>query len=134
MANVIVAFEILDTDKPILIGWKPSSGHLVFDVKMDFTRKACWVKDGHKTPTPIESNYAGVVSHESMRITLTYAALNGIDVMAADIKNAYLQTPLSEKHYVICGAEFGLENAGKVTLIHRANLVELTIGSISIHA
>ena len=57
---------------------------------MDFTRKARWVKDGHRTPTPVESNYAGVVSRESVRIALTYAALNGIDVMAADIKNAYL--------------------------------------------
>ena len=55
-----------------------------------------------------------------MRITLTYAASNFIDVVAADIKNAYLQAPSSEKHYVICGAEFGLENIGKVALICRA--------------
>ena len=49
-----------------------------------------------------------------------YAALNDIDVTAADIKNAYLQAPSSEKHYVICGAEFGLENVGKIALIRRA--------------
>ena len=55
-----------------------------------------------------------------MRIALTYAALNGINVMAADIKNAYLQAPSSEKHYVICGAKFGLENVGKRALICRA--------------
>ena len=120
MPNVKVAIEILEKDQVTPIGWKISSGHLVFDVKMDFTRKARWVKDGHKTPTPVESNYAGVVSRESVRIALTYAALNGIDVMAADIKNAYLQAPSSEKHYIICGAEFGLENIGKVGLIRRA--------------
>ena len=120
MPNVLVAFEILEDDQPIPVGWQLSSGHLVFDIKMDFTRKARWVKDGHKTPTPTESNYAGVVSRESVRIALTYAALNGIDVMAADIKNAYLQAPSSEKHYVICGAEFGLENVGKRALIRRA--------------
>ena len=62
-----------------------SSGHLVFDVKTDFTHKARWVKDGHRTPTPIESNYAGVVSRESVRIALTYAALNGIPVMTTDM-------------------------------------------------
>ena len=120
MKNVAVAFEILELGSPIPIGWTRSSGHLVFDVKMDFTRKARWVKDGHRTAEPEISTFAGVVSRESVRIALTYAALNGIDVMAADIKNAYLQAPSSEKHYVICGCEFGLEHVGKVALIRRA--------------
>ena len=120
MKNVAVAFEILELGWPIPIGWTRSSGHLVFDVKMDFTRKARWVKDGHRTAEPEISTFAGVVSRESVRIALTYAALNGIDVMAADIKNAYLQAPSSEKHYVICGCEFGLEHVGKVALIRRA--------------
>lgn len=120
MANVAVAFEILDPNKPIPIGWEKSSGHLVFDLKMDFTRKARWVKDGHRTPEPDQSTFAGVVSRESVRIALIYVALNNIDVKAADIKNAYLQAPSSEKHYIICGPEFGLEHVGKVALIRRA--------------
>ena len=87
---------------------------------MDFTRKARWVLDGHKTPDPSGSTYAGVVSRESVRIAFTYAALNGLQVCAADIRNAYLQAPSSQKDYVICGPEFGLENVGKPALIHRA--------------
>jgi hypothetical protein len=63
--------------------------------------------------------YAGVVSRESVRIAFTYAALNGIDVYAADIRNAYLQAPSSQKDYIVCGPEFGIENVGKVALIHR---------------
>ena len=55
-----------------------------------------------------------------MRIAFTYAALNGVDVFAADIRNAYLQAPSSQKDYTICGPEFGLENIGRVALIHRA--------------
>ena len=94
--------------------------HLVFDVKMDFTRKARWVLDGHKTPSPIGSTYAGVVSRESVRIAFTCAALNDVDIFAADIRNACLQAPSSEKHYIVCGAEFGLENIGKKALIRRA--------------
>ena len=43
-----------------------------------------------------------------------------LDVMAADIQNAYLQAPSSEKYFIVCGAEFGLENVGKVALITRA--------------
>ena len=119
MYNVSVAFKILEDHEHVPVGWKRSSGHLVFDVKMDFTRKARWVKDGHKTPDP-EASYAGVVSRESIRIALTYAALNDINVLAADIRNAYLQAPSSEKHYIICGPEFGLENEGKRALILRA--------------
>ena len=61
-----------------------------------------------------------MVSRESVRIALTYAALNEIDVTACDIRNAYLQAPSSERHYVICGSEFGLENVGKIALIRRA--------------
>ena len=74
---------------------------------MDFTRKARWVKDGHKTEDIVSSSFAGVVSRESVRIALTYAALNDIPVVAADIQNEYLQEPSSEKHYIICGDEFG---------------------------
>ena len=120
MTNVGIAFKILENDERLPVGYKKSSGHLIFDVKMDFTRKARWVKDGHRTPDPETSKYAGVVSRESIRVLLTHAALHGIDVMAADIRNAYLQAPTSEKHYVICGEEFGLENVGKRAIIVRA--------------
>ena len=120
MYNVGIAFEILDKDKTAPVGWSKESGHLVFDVKMDFSRKARWVLDGHRSADPIGSTYAGVVSRDSVRIALTYAALNDIDVVAADIQNAYLQAPSSQKYYIICGAEFGLENIGKIALIRRA--------------
>jgi len=40
--------------------------------------------------------------------------------MVADIRNSYLQASTSQKHYIICGEEFGLENAGKKALINSA--------------
>ena len=57
---------------------------------MDFTRKTRWVKDGHRTADPIGSNYAGVVSRDSVQIVFTYAALNGLDICAANIQNVYI--------------------------------------------
>ena len=48
-----------------------------------------------------------------------YAALIELDICAADVQNAYVQTPTSEKHYVICGPEFR-EHIGKKALIKRA--------------
>jgi hypothetical protein len=87
---------------------------------MTLERKARWVLDGHLTRDADYSTYAGVVSRESVHIALTYAALNGVDVTAADICNAYIQAPSSLTYFIVCGAEFGLENVGKRALIHRA--------------
>ena len=112
MYNVRVAFEILDEGAHAPHGWKEVTRHLVRDVRMDFTRKARLVLDSHKTPDPIGSTYAGVVSRESVHIALTYGALNDLDVFAADIQNAYLQALSSQKDYIICGPVFGVENIG----------------------
>jgi hypothetical protein len=120
MGNVCIAFEILGPNERAPPGWHKASGHIVFDIKMDFTRKARWVKDGHKTPDSPTPSFAGVVSRESICICLTYAALLGLPVWGADICNAYLQAPSSEKHFVICGPEFGIENEGPVALVCRA--------------
>jgi hypothetical protein len=116
MGTILPALDLTDDNAPPP-GYTRSSGHLIFDVKMDFTRKARWVKNGHLTPDPDTSNFAGVVSRESVRIALTCAALNDLDVCAGDIKSAYLQAPSSEKHYIIRGDEFPLEWQGRVAVI-----------------
>jgi hypothetical protein len=120
ITKIGVAFEVLAESQRAPPGWSKVTGHLIWDLKMDFTRKARWVLDGHKTPNPVGSMYAGVVSRDSVQIAFTYAALNGVDVCAPDIKNGYLQAPSSCKDYIICGPKFGLENVGKVALIHCA--------------
>ena len=74
MTNVGITFMILDEVKIAQPGWTKSSGNILFDVKMDFTQKARQVKDGHRSPDPTTSAYAGVVSRESIRVGLTYAA------------------------------------------------------------
>ena len=71
-------------------------------------------------PDPVGSTFTGVVSRESIWIAFTYAALHGLDILAADIRNAYLQAPSSQRDYIICGPKFGIENVGCVVLIHRA--------------
>ena len=56
----------------------------------------------------------------SQEKAFTYAALNDHDVCMVDIRNAYLQSPTSQKHYIICGSEFGMGYVGKVEIMHRA--------------
>lgn len=63
--------------------------------------------------------YASVVSRETVRIALTVAALNDLEVKASDIQNAYLTAPCKEKIWTTLGLEFG-EDAGKKAVIVRA--------------
>ena len=86
-----------------LVGFQRIRCHLVFDVKMDFTRKVRFVANGAKT-VYTSNTYAGVVSKETVRIALTYAALNNLDLFAADIENAYLKAQLTEKYYTRYGS------------------------------
>jgi hypothetical protein len=83
--DVCIAFEILGPGMKAPPGWHKASGHLVFDVKMDFTRKARWVKDEHETPDSATSSFTGVVSHDSIRIDLTHAALLDLPVLGVNI-------------------------------------------------
>ena len=76
-----------------------------------------WVKDAHRTLDPETSSYTGVVSHKSIKIPLMTAYFQGVNVLASDIQNAHLKYLLSEKHFIICGLEFGLENQGKLAMI-----------------
>ena len=120
MKNVRVAFKFLDTGERVPIGYKWIECHLIFDVKMDFTRKARFVAGGHMTDPPSTLTYSSVVSRDSVRIAFMLAALNDVDLLAADIGNAYLNAPTRERVYTTAGLEFGAELQGQSVLIIRA--------------
>ena len=121
MTNNRVAFEEFGGDVSKLVGYKRITAHLIFDVKLgeNFRRKARYVADGHKTGTPTAMTYSTVVGRDSVRIMLTIAALNGLDVQCADIQNAFLTAPNLEKCYMVAGPEF-LDEAGKTFIVKRA--------------
>ena len=68
---------------------------------------------------PALITYASVVSRDSVRIALTIAALHDLEVKAAEIMNAYLNAPNTEKTWTVLGLEFG-KDSGKKALIIRA--------------
>ena len=121
MKNVRIAFEEFDGDVSKLVGYKKLGVHVIFDIKMgeNFRRKARLVADGHKTSTPATITYSSVVSRDIIRIALTIAALNGLEILACDILNAYLTAPCREKFYCVAGPEFGSDR-GKTMLVTRA--------------
>jgi hypothetical protein len=120
MEKVRVAFKILEGGERAPIGHQFIKCHLIFDVKMEnFQRKARFVAGGHMTEVPEAMTYASVVSRETVRLALTIAALNSLDVKVGDIENAYLTAPITEKIWTVLGAEFGAD-AGKKAIVVRA--------------
>ena len=114
LKNVRVAFDMLPEGESAPIGYQFVKCHLVFDIKMeDFRRKAHLVAGGHMTDAPVTITYASVVSKETVRIALTLAALNALEVKAADIMNAYVTAPNKEKVWTILGMEFGSDQGKK---------------------
>jgi hypothetical protein len=51
--------------------------------------------------------YSGVVSLRGLRIVTFLSELNGLDLWATDIGNAYLEAFTMEQNYIIAGSEFG---------------------------
>ena len=60
------------------------------------------------------------MSRDRVHVALACAALNYLPACACDIQSACLQAPSSDKHYVVCGSDFGLDNFGKHATIVRA--------------
>jgi len=87
-------------------GYKKIRVRLCFDVKHDGRHKARYVAGGHLTNVPVESVYSGVVSLRGICIMTFLAELNGLDLWATDVGNAYLEALTSERIYIIAGPEF----------------------------
>jgi len=93
---------------------------MVFDIKMeDFRRKARLVTGGHMTGAPATITYASVVSWETVRLALTIAALNDLEVKVGDVLYAYITAPVKEKVWTVLGPEFG-PDTGQSAIIVRA--------------
>ncbi len=121
MKTVRPAFEIHEGEINALVGYQRITCQFVFDVKLGegFRKKARLVALGNKTQAPATLTYSSVVSRDSVRIALTVAALNELDILVCDIEGAYLTAKCREKVYVEAGPEFGSE-AGKIMIVKMA--------------
>jgi hypothetical protein len=63
---------------------------MFFDAQFDLRKKARLVAGGHKTKTPKDDTYSGVVELISVRLCFMIAAMNGLKFCAADVGNAIL--------------------------------------------
>jgi hypothetical protein len=109
---------IYGRDKPP-DGHKKICAHLVFDVKHDGCHKARYVAGGHLTNVPNASVYSGVVSLRGLRMVAFLSELNGLDLWATNIGNAYLEARTSELLFIVAGPEFG-DLEGHMLVIYKA--------------
>lgn len=128
MSRVKIAYEPKPDASPndirsgadkTFIGYQEISCHLVWDIKMDFTRKARWCANGATTVSPPSLTYSSVVSRDSVRLAFLAAELNNLDILAADVSNAYLNAPCREKIWFVAGPELN-DLRGTVCVITRA--------------
>jgi Reverse transcriptase (RNA-dependent DNA polymerase) len=119
MATVAHVFEFVKDDE-IPGNYQFVLCHMVFDVKMDLTRKARFVAGGHMTDPPKDTTYSSVVSRDSIRIAFLIAALNDLDILACDIQGAFLNAETKELIYMVTGLEHGAHREGQKAIIKGA--------------
>ena len=117
--NDYKTFRVLENDEPMPPGYKRIPYSTIYDVKFDGRRKCRLVAGGHRTDPPKEDIYSGVVSMEAVRLAFTLARMNGSQVCAGDVGNAFSHGKTREKVFVIAGPEFGAD-AGKRMIIDRS--------------
>ena len=117
--NSRIDFEVLDKDTSFPVGHTEITCHLIFDDKMDLTRKARYVAGVHLTDTPPSMTYASVVGRETVRIAFLVAALNDLNIFSGNIQNAYLNAETKEKIFFYAGDEWR-SNRGRILVIRRA--------------
>jgi hypothetical protein len=56
-----------------------------------------------------------------MRLTLTFASLNDLEVKVGDVLNAHITAPVKEKVRTILGHEFGHDSGKSAVIVHALN-------------
>eukprot|EP00804_Cyclotella_cryptica_P004587 CCRYP_006918-RA/>CCRYP_006918-RA protein AED:0.30 eAED:0.38 QI:0/0/0/1/0/0/3/0/191 len=111
MTNVHIAFDIMAEPGAPPPDHQFICCHMIFEARL--------VAGGYATKAPATLTYASIVSRKTVRIALLIAALNNVDIWAADVLNAYITVPCQEKIWTTLGKDFG-DDCGKKAIVVRA--------------
>ena len=120
--NALRAFKYYSPNKRFKKenGWQFAPLRMIYEVKQqDLRRKARLVIGGHVVDSSMHTVYSSTIQSISVRLLMLVAAKTGLNIMAADIANAYVTAPCWEKIWTVAGPEFG-DKQGSVIRINRA--------------
>ena len=117
--NLHKVFKILERGEPMPDGYQMIPMWIIFDVKMNLTRKARLVAGGHVTKAPAWDCYCSVASRQSVRLAFLVAALNELGLVMIDVGNAFINALSRESVCARAGPEFG-EFEGCIVIIVKA--------------
>ena len=104
MKSVQVDFDVKDEGEVAPVEYQETRCHPIFDIKATtLTQKVRFVADGHTMGKPDVMTYALVVLRENVQIALLLLALNNLDVLSANVHNAYLNAPPRDKYWFKIG-------------------------------
>ncbi len=72
----------------------------------------------NQPPTPITYSY--VMARDKVCLAFLITTFNDLDILSADVGNAYLNATAKEKVHTTCGLEFEQEYYGYYAIIHKA--------------
>jgi hypothetical protein len=101
-------------------GYQEAPLRMIFTLKPDLRRKVKIVAGGHKVNAKGYTSYSTVVKLETIRLLNVIVKAQGLQVLAGDMGNAYLNADTNEKVYIVCGPEFGKELEGCTAIIKKS--------------
>ena len=105
MNNYRININLLDKDDHDPVGYKKITCHLIFDAKMDLTRKSRYMAVGNLTDHTSYMTYTSMFNHYSVQLAFLIAALNDLYVLAGDTHNEYQNASTKEKVFSYAGDE-----------------------------
>ena len=74
---------------------------------------------GHIVDSSGHSGYSSVVNMTSVRLLNMLAKAQGLECLAGDVGNAYLNAETKEKIFAKCGLEFGPEMVNRIAIVQK---------------
>jgi hypothetical protein len=93
MVHILPTFKFLLCSQSAPIGSKWIPCHMVSNTKIDYRQQVCFVAGGHVTDLPTSIMYSSFIAQDSVELAFLFASLNDLDILSADIGNAYLNAP-----------------------------------------
>ena len=90
---------------------------MIFTMKQDLRCKARLVIGSHVIDSSEHLGYSSVDKMTSARLLNLIAKAQGLECLAGDVGNAYLNAETKEKIYTRCGLEFGPEMVNQIAIV-----------------